>query len=115
MGIADDMFPIFHEQFIAHDKFDVMRLGRIENTLYNILEKLKRIIPEWIPCSERLPEFDEDVLVYYPPWKDNPIQIAHMQQDGIWETSDGEFNFSAKAVTYWMPIPEPPVKEGDSP
>lgn len=116
MGIADEMFPVFHEQFIAHDKFDVMKFGRIENTLYRILEKLQQISPEWILCSERLPEIDEDVLIYYPLWKDSPIQVAHLQHDGIlFESSDGEFNFKASAVTHWMPIPDPPVNEGDSP
>jgi hypothetical protein len=69
-------------------------------------------VNRWIPCSERLPEIDKDVLVYYTLWKDNPIHIAHLQYDCmLFESSDGEFNFKASAVTHWMPLPEPPEKE----
>lgn len=66
----------------------------------------------WISCDDRLPEIDNDVIVYYSFWKDNPIQIAHLQCDLLfWETSDGEFNLPAIAVTHWMQLPEPPEKE----
>lgn len=65
----------------------------------------------WIPCSERLPEYGVDVLVYSKSWEDH-IQVAHIQYDGImWELSDGEFYFSQSDVTHWMPLPEPPESE----
>ena len=68
-------------------------------------------VNRWIPCSERLPEYGVDVLVYAKPWEDN-IQVAHIQYDGImWELSDGEFYFSKSDVTHWMPLPEPPESE----
>ena len=64
----------------------------------------------WIPCKERLPERDLDVLVYVKSW--NNIQVAHIQYDGIlWELSDGEFSFSKSHVSHWMPLPEPPERE----
>lgn len=69
-------------------------------------------VRRWISCDDRLPDIDKDVIVYYSFWKDNPIQIAHLQSDFLfWETSDGEFNFPAIGVTHWMPLPEPPEKE----
>ena len=74
--------------------------------------KRQPAVNRWIPCSKRMPEVDEDVIVYYSFWKDNPIQIAHLQQDYyFWETSDGEYNLPAIAVTHWMPLPESPEKE----
>ena len=69
-------------------------------------------VNRWIQCSERLPETGTDVIVYYPYWQESPVQIAHLQHDYyLWETSDGEYNLPAKAVTHWMPLPEPPESE----
>ena len=68
---------------------------------------------KWIPCSERLPEFGVDVLVYAKTWEDH-IQVAHRQYDGImWELSDCEYYFSKSDVTHWMPLPEPPEEVQD--
>ena len=65
-------------------------------------------VNRWIPCSERLPEYGLDVLVYTKSWEEH-IQVAHIQYDGImWELSDGEFYFSQSDVSHWMPLPEPP-------
>lgn len=72
-------------------------------------------VNSWIPCSERLPEVDTNVLIYYPKWEDAPVQTAHITHDGIcWEFSDGEFYPSKSEITHWMPlpeIPEPPESE----
>ena len=54
---------------------------------------------KWIPCSERLPECDTDVLicsgefVHEACFKDEHFSNAY----GMWY----------KAVTHWMPLPEP--------
>jgi len=70
----------------------------------------KSISGNWIPCSERIPEVYKNVLIYYARWEDNPIQVAHIQGDGLcWEFSDGEFYPAMKDVTHWMPLPNPPV------
>lgn len=67
-------------------------------------------VNRWIPCSERLPEIDKDVIVFYPHWRDNPIQVAHLNYDKLtFELSDGEYNIATHAVTHWMPLPEYPL------
>ena len=69
-------------------------------------------VNRWIPCSERLPEVDTDVIVFYSSWRDKTIQVAHLNYDKLtFELSDGEYHFPASAVTHWMPLPEPPEKE----
>lgn len=78
-------------------------------------QKLSEIpsVNRCIPCSERLPEGGQDVIIYIAEkWKEHPIQIAHIQHDSIlWELSDGEYYFSKDEVSHWMPLPEPPEKE----
>ncbi len=66
----------------------------------------------WISCRDRLPKKDIDVLVYYPYWCETPIQVAHLNCDGLtFDLSDGEFNLPFHAVTHWMPLPKPPKEE----
>ena len=64
-------------------------------------------VNRWIPCSDRLPDVDTNVLIYYPKWQDAPVQTAHIMSDGIcWEFSDGEFYPSMREITHWMPLPD---------
>ena len=72
-------------------------------------------VNRWIPCAERLPEIDKDVLVFYPYWNSAPIQVAHLNYDGLtFELSDGEFNLAVKSVTHWMPLPDAPEVNSDA-
>lgn len=67
-------------------------------------------VPQWIQCSERLPELRHDVLIcvyFHEGWQ---VKLGYRQ--------DGEFMFwhegildsvldEEKRVTAWMPLPEP--------
>ena len=63
---------------------------------------------EWIPCSERLPEKDELVLVTV--W--NGVSIAWRNIYGGWESA--EDMYEKGDVTAWMPLPTP-YKGGELP
>lgn len=64
---------------------------------------------EWISMNDRLPEIGKDVLVYYPKWEGTEIQVGHLCVDKLtFDVCGGEFNFSVKKVTHWMPLPEAP-------
>ena len=71
--------------------------------------------PHWIPCSERLPDYDEDVLVYANGLLRVWDRIKTLGDIDYWEDEYGywvDFN----DVDYWMPLPpspEPP-KESES-
>ena len=58
----------------------------------------------WIPCSERLPRYNEYVLVYRP---EMAIKIIVDCYDEGWTYSKDD------AVVAWMPLPAPYKKEGD--
>ena len=59
---------------------------------------------QWIPCSERLPEDDETVIVT----RDNDIIAIATFEEG--EVNNGwwmDFWYTEDNVKAWMPLPEP--------
>lgn len=69
----------------------------------------------WIPVEDRLPEWDELVLVFHPAYFGRSrIKIAYIEQIDKrghgWDYMDGgDLNYG---VTHWRPLPcEPEMKE----
>ena len=68
----------------------------------------------WIPCSERLPEDGQNVLVTYRTT--NKIHPCQYHDDGSrnpWYSYIDQCRAYMNVVTAWMPMPEP-YKEGES-
>lgn len=74
------------------------------------MEALERT--RWIPCSDRLPEMDDNYICVYHFHDGNKNyastlffyatdQNPHFQCDG----------YRGLEVTHWMPLPEPPEEE----
>lgn len=59
--------------------------------------------PRWIPVEEQLPEKDGYVLVYRQNHPGCSWDLLYWYGGG-WAAS----NQTAKSVTHWMPLPEPP-------
>ena len=79
--------------------------------------------PKWIPISERLPDYDQDVLVYAAE-KDNredgTMIISRRYVMRIIPSSPGfdtwrtpQYFTSCYEITHWMPLPKPPKKDGE--
>lgn len=61
------------------------------------------VAPQWIPCSERLPELKTECLITFLSWSGYPvIDIDSYDYDG----EDGWFSHMDKVIA-WMPLPEP--------
>ena len=61
----------------------------------------------WIPVSERLPEYETDVLVWYGMTYDG----RRLDWYGVsWrnECDDGKWCTDPVLPTHWMPLPTPP-------
>ena len=56
----------------------------------------------WIPCSERLPDVDVEVLATVD-WSD--VRIAWLKKGGTWETD--EYILGNDEILAWMPLPKP--------
>ena len=82
---------------------DCKRYPKCENL--RAIQKLPSAQPEqqWIPVTERLPEYGTAVLTYND---DDEYEINH-----IIDEDDGEWFWNG--VVAWMPLPEP-YKEGDN-
>lgn len=67
------------------------------------LRRLWEKVPRWIPVGERLPEEEQDVVVF----TNEGTHVAALDEDGIWCPSHGD-GWMFPEVTHWMPLPEPP-------
>ena len=74
------------------------------------IEKLKALVPRWIPVKERLPESDKDVLLIVTGKVDN-VTLIDAREIGSFNKSEGWIlemwpEWEDPKVTHWMPLPE---------
>lgn len=74
-----------------------------EQAYKNGYEQGKKDAVKWIPVTERLPERNNDVLIYNI---EGYIGTDFITKDGKW------FWNEELPPSHWMPLPEPP-KEGE--
>lgn len=67
-------------------------------------------VNQWISVKDRLPEIGQKVLVYYPKWDGNEIQVAHLMRKRTFFYVDG-INIRIENITHWQPLSKPPENE----
>lgn len=80
-----------------------------KNKLSEAMEKLARyedaeekdILGQWIPCSEKMPEDNTDVIVCF--YSGTVTEMRYLG-NGIFQ---GIYEHTAKVIVAWMPLPEP--------
>lgn len=80
-----------------------------KNKLSEAMEKLARYedaeekdrLGQWVPCSERLPEDNTDVIVCF---YSGTVTEMRYWGNGIFQ---GIYEHTAKTIVAWMPLPEP--------
>lgn len=77
-------------------------LGYDEDRIAALTEAIEQL--EWIPISERLPEVNQQVLIF-----DDCFNVRC--GDWLGDKFEDEYGYHATDVTHWMPLPEPPKGE----
>ena len=72
--------------------------------------------PRWIPVTERLPEYMENVLVTDGVfsgmgWRDYYDCHGTKPREDYWIAPST--NVNELGITHWMPLPQPPESEGE--
>ena len=76
--------------------------ARENNEALDVAIKALQTEPHWIPCSERLPDMHDEVLVTAR----GEVSIAWLYVDGKWRSNDMPQPMF-KDIIAWMPLPEP--------
>lgn len=71
------------------------------------IQRLEAKVPKWISVEDRLPEEPGEVLMALY----GRVCIAWYHIDGRFESGSGLVFSAEKAVTHWMPLPEPPKED----
>lgn len=80
-----------------------------KNKLADAMEKLARMedaeekdrLCQWIPCSEKMPEDNTDVIVCF--YSGTVTEMRYLG-NGIFQ---GIYEHTTKVIVAWMPLPEP--------
>lgn len=70
-------------------------------------------IPQWIPCSERLPKRDELVLVSFKTGRVHPCKYLDDGSENPWWSYIDDCCAWSNTVLAWMPLPKPYEEEGE--
>lgn len=107
---VDEVMDILEEYAVCtpdEEKSLIQRINQASMFIDNI-----GTVSKWISVKDRLPEIGKSVLIYYPKWDGDEIQVAKLEDDGMMFDICGEFNIGTGVVTHWMPLPQPPKESG---
>ena len=89
------------------DAISVLEIFTQTDTLGHTPKQIVEALPsaqQWIPCSERLPRLDEEVLAT-TAWND--ITMAWRIGIDTWFIHEGNTNATTDDLIAWCPLPEP--------
>ncbi len=76
--------------------------------IIDLIDDQPTVEPHWIPCSERLPNSQTEVIV---SCRDDSADTIYRYTTSGWITTNGEYwiidNEINPYVVAWMPLPEP--------
>ena len=93
----------FRDGYAKINVFEKYNMGLTDG-----IKAIKRLpsAQQWIPCSERLPEKDKEVLVSYVGDVLAVMSLTDVCEVNVWEDPEGAW-WDFEDVLAWMPLPEP--------
>ncbi len=107
---------LFKDFYAKIDKLNAHLLIEFLKSQQAEIERLKAYEPNWILCSERLPELNQQVL-FYSPTDDclvNHYTVSEREQlnNGeimIWSSAGSQHGYLPQTYfTHWQPLPKKP-------
>jgi hypothetical protein len=96
-------------------------MAQVLDDVLDALEK-ERKLKGWIPCADRLPEKDQEVLIYLDENEGGMLELGYTSLITIaiytgegdewsrdWEADANAPIEDGCQPTHWMPLPEPPT------
>lgn len=83
--------------------------------LQRAIKALPPVTPQesrWIPVTERLPEYNKEVLTCSDGGFIEIQSLENSCNGAYWEDQEGDWSYSGE-VTAWMPLPEPYEEESE--
>ena len=71
---------------------------------YKDLEEQGKLLNKWIPCSERMPEVEQDVLLSF---RSLDVRVGYRSNNEGFFYVYGEEYVSFENTLAWQPLPEP--------
>ena len=71
---------------------------------YKDLEEQGKLLNKWIPCSERMPEVEQDVLLSFRSFD---VRVGYRSNNEGFFYVYGEEYVSFENTLAWQPLPEP--------
>ena len=102
--VADESLP-YDPQIAEYEQMMEAEQAQADTTSQQFESLAGKAVGAWIPCSERMPEDEEAVLIFTCGYR----QTAYFDTDiEMWGW--GEEKWHPCDVTHWQPLPEPPCK-----
>ena len=79
-----------------------------ESDIYDELPMVYIYPTKWIPVTEWLPLYGQDVLAVRTYGDGEKCQEVLMAHISVWNEGTGKKWWNATNITHWMPLPEPP-------
>lgn len=102
----------FMQQYKITDTQQVYTSGTELVPIFRMEQWFEAHKQRWIPCSERMPEVDDNYLCTYHFEAGNKNYVSTL----FFYATDQSPHFQCEGlrglkVTHWMPLPEPPEEE----
>lgn len=90
------------KNWIKTDRFEDYSAGYILSDVIEEINKMPKV-GEWIPCSERLPDPEDDVIVTCKSCRTGKKYVSTDYRS----CKTGEWSYFSDDVIAWQPLPEP--------